>query len=240
MKSRSVYVSVVLCCCLTYFATVVNADQIRSTDFQRPVIEDFNNLNELGLGFNDPFSFCAGEEDYPTPLRLGRLTITTDGGLFNYFDTGDGSCCGGAIRGFGPAIGNSFSDTGHFDVVFDRPVSQAGGWVGSGAGPVFFFDAENRLLGTVTLSLAQNKFRVPPSPQFGGWEDRSGIKRIRFTDVTTNNGILVLDRVTYGDLEPTPEPSSCWLLTAGLIAAARWRIPARKSRTDGGVEPELL
>jgi len=158
-------------------------------------------------------------------LRLGRLTITTDAGQFNYFATGDGHCCGGAILGFGPAIGNA-SDTGYFDVEFDHSVEQAGGWGGNGAGPVMFFDGNNRLLVTVALSLAVDEFGSTPTPQFEGWSDLNGVKRMRFTDVIQNNGILVLDRVTYSDSAPVAEPSSGLLLIAGLLVR-KWRPRAR-------------
>jgi hypothetical protein len=193
------------------------ADPVQPNDFRRPFIEDFDGL--VALGYPDPNGSFAGEDSFPTPVHFNGVTYTTDDGTFIYANLGRPECCLGAIGSFGAAIGTQ-TDTGYFDVRFDHPVPRAGGWVGVSAGPVFFFDRHDALIGAVRLSLSGNQLGMPFRPQFAGWADAErGIQRIRFTDAMPNGFVLALDRVTWDSASATPEPGTIALVALGAAAA---------------------
>jgi hypothetical protein len=129
--------------------TTAVADPIEPSDFRAPVVETFEGL--VDLGYPDPFGPLAGEDAFPGPLTYNHVTYSTDNGEFNYASFNPTCCIGPVAGSFGAALGNQ-TDLGYFDVVFDRAVSKAGGWVGVSAGPVEFFGSDGTLLGTVAAS----------------------------------------------------------------------------------------
>jgi hypothetical protein len=142
----------------------------------------------------------------PTPLVINAHTITTDDGIFRYLAIP-------ALCIANECIGNN-TDLGFIDIVLDTSYTKAGAFVGGTFSGwtirADFFDAADVQLGSFILNNPSSG-----SPLFGGWKDAGGIARIRFTDLSPNGRIEVLD-----NLMVIPEPSTALLLGSGLLALA--------------------
>jgi hypothetical protein len=141
-----------------------------------------------------------------TPLLLGGNTYTTDSGAFRYTDFGISACNG-------ECFGND-TDLGFIDVVFGTPVFRAGGFFGVNlpwTATVTFFDTGDVLLGSIDLA-------APAHLQFAGWESAGLIGRMRVTDTSANERIILLDDLTTETA--VPEPGTLLLLGSGLLGLA--------------------
>jgi hypothetical protein len=200
---------------LFMFAPGAFGEPITVDRFIAPAVEEFDGL--VALGYPDPYGEFAGEDPLPAPFSYRGVTYDTDDGQFIYASASP-DCCLGAVTSFGAAIGTQ-TDTGFVDVTFDHSVTKAGGWVGISAGPVSFYGNDGVLLGTVLLSSEANDIGMTFRPQFAGWADTRGIKRVRFSDAMPNGWILWLDRITWeSNPAPVPEPATGIALLGGLAA----------------------
>lgn len=166
-----------------------NAAQIGFNAFSsQAVTTDFNS------GF-EPYNYI-----FEAPYVINGNSYTTDSNNLRY-DPGFGSMVGRSEGG----ISNNY-EVGFIDIVLGTAAQKVGGFLGGGSVDVKaeFFDELNNLLGTI-LGAAPNAGNL-----FAGWEADSGfIKRVRFTDLTSNFSVLILDDFTteVPEVKVPPEPS---------------------------------
>lgn len=187
-----------------------NAAQIGSDAFSsKAVTTDFNS------------GFAPTNYSFEAPYVINGNTYTSDNNSLRY-DPAFGSLIGQS----GGGISNNY-ELGFIDIVLGTAAQKVGGYLGGGSVDVKaeFFDEFNNLLGTI-LGAASNGGSL-----FTGWEAESGlIKRVRFTDSTSNFSVLILDNFTTEvpevevPTEPSksvPEPASVLsLLAFGAVAAS--------------------
>jgi len=166
--------------------------------------------------------FNSGFELYnhyiQAPYVINGNTYTSDSNNLRY-DPAFGSLIGRYEGG----ISNNY-EFGFIDIVLGTAAQKVGGFLGGGSVDVKaeFFDEFDNLLGTI-LGAAPNRGNL-----FAGWEADSGlIKRVRFTDLTSNFSVLILDdfttevpevRVPQEPSRSVPEPvSTLSLLAFGAV-----------------------
>jgi hypothetical protein len=164
--------------CATFLLPMnLNAAEIGEGDFVSPTVFNYNGLGLPG--------------DNSTPITIYSHTHTTDDGDLRYLNFGPGYGLDGECVA-------SNTNTGFIDIVLDSPVLMAGGRVSGSTGNIQFFDIDDNLLGTVTIS---------SNPSFAGWDSEGGnISRIRINDTQSNGIIIMFDDLTIegdGSIEPT-------------------------------------